>query len=233
LTIGGTECRVYRTRPRWMTRFTIPWIALVMLMAAAYAGYALHWRWIGINGRTATLWEWLSLMLLPLAVAAIPAIPHVVRVMPSLRARAVVPVVVAGIGFIWLGYAAPLRWTGFPTHTLWDWLHLVLPPLAVSTLPLLRRRDSRLNRCSAWWAGLAAAVGLATVTVGGYVWGWRWTGFAGNTAWDWLHLLLLPVALPALARPLIAAVINESAATGSRTTEVSAESGSSETRLVA
>jgi hypothetical protein len=30
----------------------------------------------------------------------------------------------------------------------------------------------------------------------GYSLDWRWTGFPGNTLWDWLHLLLVPFVLP-------------------------------------
>jgi hypothetical protein len=33
------------------------------------------------------------------------------------------------------------------------------------------------------------------VTVG-YAFDWEWTGFPGNTLWDWLHLLLVPFVLP-------------------------------------
>jgi hypothetical protein len=33
--------------------------------------------------------------------------------------------------------------------------------------------------------------------VAGYALDWRWTGFRGNTFWDWLHLLLVPFLLPA------------------------------------
>jgi hypothetical protein len=29
----------------------------------------------------------------------------------------------------------------------------------------------------------------------------QWTGFAGHTLWDWLHLLLLPLLVPAIAGP--------------------------------
>jgi len=37
----------------------------------------------------------------------------------------------------------------------------------------------------------------------GYLAHWRWTGFTGNTAWDWLHLLLLPLLVPAVIVPLL------------------------------
>ncbi len=36
---------------------------------------------------------------------------------------------------------------------------------------------------------------LLVLALGGYVGGWSWTGFRGNTLWDWLHLLVLPVTL--------------------------------------
>jgi hypothetical protein len=26
---------------------------------------------------------------------------------------------------------------------------------------------------------------------------WHWTGFVGNTLWDWLQMLLVPFAIPA------------------------------------
>lgn len=45
---------------------------LVALALVVYGGYGRHWSWIGINGRTATLWDWLHLLLLPLVFAALP-----------------------------------------------------------------------------------------------------------------------------------------------------------------
>ena len=38
---------------------------------------------------------------------------------------------------------------------------------------------------------------LAVLAIGGYFLNWTWTGFSGNTLWDWLSLLLLPLALTA------------------------------------
>ncbi len=32
---------------------------------------------------------------------------------------------------------------------------------------------------------------------------WAWTGFTGNTLWDWLHLLLLPLLLPVVVVPAL------------------------------
>jgi hypothetical protein len=44
---------------------------------------------------------------------------------------------------------------------------------------------------------VAIAIGLTIVaiTVCGYVFGWKWTGLAKRTFWDWLCLLIVPIVL--------------------------------------
>lgn len=44
---------------------------------------------------------------------------------------------------------------------------------------------------------VAIATFLALTAAGGYGLNWLWTGYQGNTLWDWLKLLLMPVALAA------------------------------------
>jgi hypothetical protein len=44
--------------------------------------------------------------------------------------------------------------------------------------------------------GTALLVGFAVLVAAGYGFDWGWTGFPGNTLWDWLHLLLVPFVLP-------------------------------------
>lgn len=39
------------------------------------------------------------------------------------------------------------------------------------------------------------AAGIIVLAIGGYFMGWTWTGFEGNTFWDWLSLLITPVTL--------------------------------------
>jgi len=102
----------------------------------------------------------------------------------------------------------PLRWTGFSGNTLWDWLKLLLPPLAVVSVAcagslrsvLLSDHGLRLT---------AMAVALGIPVLGGYLLGWGWTGFAGQTLWDWLRLLLLPVAIPTVVSPALSALARE------------------------
>jgi hypothetical protein len=47
---------------------------------------------------------------------------------------------------------------------------------------------------------MSGTVALVLVFAG-YLVPWAWTGFTGNTAWDWFKLLLLPVLLPTLVLP--------------------------------
>lgn len=121
---------------------------------------------------------------------------------------------VAGIAafviFAILAYALDWEWTGFPGNTLWDWLQLLLVPLALNAatiwysgggrLPLGERRLFRL--------GLSIGLGLVALVViaAAYRFRWAWTGFLGQSAaapaspqpktlWDWLNMLLLPCAV--------------------------------------
>jgi uncharacterized membrane protein len=109
-----------------------------------------------------------------------------------LMAGSVVFLVVTAVG----GYGFRWRWTGFANNdTLWDWLNLVLLPVTVACLPLWSM--TRVRRRAAWRAGMGALSAILVVLViGGYAGHWRWTGFAGNTLWDWLKLLLVPFVLP-------------------------------------
>jgi hypothetical protein len=114
----------------------------------------------------------------------------------SVGAGSVAVVVVLLLG----GYAFGWGWTGYRNQTgevnkLWDWLTLLLQPLTLALLPLWLRSGARRRRD--WLVlGTAAAVVFLVLVVGGYRLGWSWTGFAGNTLWDWLKLFLMPFLLP-------------------------------------
>lgn len=115
--------------------------------------------------------------------------------------------VLAGAGLFGLvvlvelaGYLFGWRWTGYVNreghpNQLWDWLTLLLQPLTLALLPLWLRSRHRHGRS---WVFVAAAVAVLFVVVvlGGYLLDWTWTGFAGNTVWDWLGLFLMPFLLP-------------------------------------
>jgi putative effector of murein hydrolase LrgA (UPF0299 family) len=85
-------------------------------------------------------------------------------------------------------------WTGFQGNTLWDWLKLLLLPVALSAAPLWA--NTRQQWGTSWLVAIIAALAvLLFFVIGGYALNWTWTGFQGNTLWDWLGLLLLPLML--------------------------------------
>ena len=98
------------------------WVALAVtaLVIIVYGGYGHHWSWTGINGRTATLWDWLHLLLLPFAAVLLPLwLRHGARLGPALE------LALAGLGAAFVvvvvaGYTTPWAWTGFTGNSLCD-----------------------------------------------------------------------------------------------------------------
>lgn len=54
---------------------------------------------------------------------------------------------------------------------------------------------------------IIAAVAAMALVLAGYLVPWPWTGFTGNTAWDWIKLLLLPVLIPTVVLPRLLDVL--------------------------
>lgn len=109
----------------------------------------------------------------------------------GLAVAAFVVLLVGGYGLNW-------TWTGFSANDhLWDWLQLLVYPAVLAALPVW---FSTRHRYSLHWKVFFAALLAASVIVviGGYAFGWTWTGFAGNKLWDWWKLLLVPFVLPAV-----------------------------------
>lgn len=96
---------------------------------------------------------------------------------------------------VWGGYGRGWTWTGLTANaTLWAWLKLLALPLALATLPLWLRSHGRMARTRR--APLVAVtVAFAVFVFLAYHLEWAWTGFAGNTLWDWFEVLLLPVVV--------------------------------------
>jgi hypothetical protein len=109
--------------------------------------------------------------------------------------RTVAVAAIAGLAvLLWGGYARHWGWTGFGDNDhLWDWLKLLALPLALALLPVWLRGRDRMGPRRRRLSGLAL-VAFFVLVVAGYVVPLLWTGFVGNTLWDWLNLLVLPAA---------------------------------------
>jgi hypothetical protein len=182
-------------------------VAAAAFVVVLWGGYGHHWPWTGISGRTATLWDWLHLLLLPVAVAVLPLwLSRRTRI--TRRQKSLGYVVLAAFGVIVLvGYTVPWGWTGFVGNRLWDWLELIALPLAVALTPIMRELRTTWNRRYTRVA-LAGSVVFVAIVLGGYTVPWRWTGFQGNTLWNWMHLLLLPLLLPTVVVPALMPIAN-------------------------
>lgn len=116
-----------------------------------------------------------------------------VRLWVGALVGALVVIVVFAVG----GYFFNWTWTGFHGQNLWDWLNLLLLPLALGALPIWFSTNHQWD--TRWTlAFVVGALVLAALIVGSYVIPWTWTGFKGETIWDWLNLLLLPIGLAVL-----------------------------------
>jgi hypothetical protein len=183
--------------PLWLVVAAVLVFAIVL-----WGGYSHKWPWTGINGHTATLWDWLHLLLLPMAVAVLPIWLTREAKLDSLVKRFALAGCAVFAVLVLCGYLIPWAWTGFVGNSLWDWLNLVALPLAVALTPLaVEIREGWTGRHTA--LGLTVAAAFAVIVVCGYLVPWAWTGFTGNTLWDWLHLLLLPLLLPIVVVPFL------------------------------
>jgi hypothetical protein len=199
---NSSEARALSSRRASPGRIGVFAAATAAFAIVLWGGYSHRWSWTGINGHTATLWDWLHLLLLPVAVGVLPIwVSRTTRVTRSYK-RLVLTLTGAFALLVLIGYTVPWAWTGFAGNKLWDWLQLLALPLAVALTPVYAELRTA-------WAGrhsmmaLLGSVVFAAVVLGGYLVPWAWTGFTGNTLWDWLHLLLLPLLIPVLVVPAL------------------------------
>ncbi|MGO9080475.1 MAG: hypothetical protein ACLQDY_15760 [Streptosporangiaceae bacterium] len=173
--------------------------ATFAVLVTLWGGYIQDWTWTGFQAND-QLWDWLNLLLLPLVVATIPL--WIERPDSISRGRRVtyLALAVAFTAFVIAGYLIPLRWTGFPGNTLWTWFELILLPVAVASIRLLPSVIRTLDPYHKPLFTSMAVVWVITV-IGGYALSWTWTGYQGNTLWDWLQLLLLPLIVPTILVP--------------------------------
>jgi hypothetical protein len=185
--------------------------AYVMAVAALvvlWGGYVEKWSWTGFQ-ENRQLWDWLQLLLLPLVAASVPLWIQYGKYIGRARTIVYGAVLAACTGFVIAGYLTPLPWTGFQGQTLWNWFELLLLPVAVAcTVALVSRRIhpvKALRMLRPHHKVISAAVGSGWVVtvIGGYGLQWAWTGYSGNTLWDWFQLLLLPLVFPTILLPAL------------------------------
>src|SRR5262245_65473746 len=105
------------------------------------------------------------------------------------RTAALVVLGVAAIAFaitLYGGYGDDWTWTGYQGAELWDWLHVLLLPIAFGLVAVLVHAD----HLGGWRAviGLSCLGLFIALVIAGYTIPWDWTGFVGNTVWAWLGL---------------------------------------------
>jgi hypothetical protein len=170
-------------------------LLLVAFAIVTYGGYALGWTWTGF-GDNGTIWDWLQLLILPIVLTLLPLWYRTRRALRVEWRIAAAGLALVALVLIIGGYTLDWHFTGFPGKTLWDWLDLLVLPFALSLLPIsLESSWSRFRPARLALTVFGLALGL--LVIAGYAFDWRWTGFRGNTFWDWLHLLLVPFLLPA------------------------------------
>ena len=185
-----------QARRRWLLACAVA--ALAAFGVFVLGGYVAGWAWTGLSSQV-TLWDWLEGLALPITVGLVPLmIRHREHLGRTHRAAALTTVLVFA-ALVLAGYLLPMPWTGFTGNTLWDWLSLALLPVVIATATLWEAPPHWTRRHVGLLAG--SLVLAAVVITAGYLVPWAWTGFTGNTAWDWIKLLLLPVLLPAFVLP--------------------------------
>ena len=190
-------------------------VVAVAVLVVLWGGYVRGWHWTGF--RKNGLWEWLNLLLLPVALGTIPLWIQDRDYISRPRRVAYGVVIVAWAGLVIAGYLIPLKWTGFQDQKLWDWFHLILLPVALTTTMALtssRVRSSKARSLRPYQKGLivALAVGWIVTVIGGYLLHWTWTGYAGNDLWAWLNLLLAPLVFPTILLPALLKWVSGNAA---------------------
>jgi hypothetical protein len=196
---AGAMRRLMRNKK---VRKYVMYVVTVAVLVVLWGGYIQGWKWTGFPAND-QLWDWLNLLLLPVVLGTIPLWIQDTEYIGRPRRVAYAVVLVAWSGFVIAGYLIPLKWTGFPGQTLWTWFELILLPAALTGTMALTSMRVRSLRPYQKAIIAALAVGWIVTVIGGYILRWAWTGYAGNTLWNWLQLLLLPLVFPTILLPAL------------------------------
>jgi hypothetical protein len=182
------------------------YVLVVAGLVALFGGYVGGWKWTGFqtNGQ---VWDWLNLLLLPVVLATIPLWVQDREYIGKGRRIIYGVAIVAFTGFVIAGYLVPISWTGFSGMNLWDWIGLLVLPAALAITTALTgrglRSNGRLLRPYEKGMVIALVAGWVVTVIGGYALRWTWTGYPGNTLWDWLSKLLVPLVFPTILLPAL------------------------------
>jgi heme/copper-type cytochrome/quinol oxidase subunit 4 len=173
-------------------------IIAVAVVVVLWGGYGRGWSWTGLT-TNATLWAWLKLLALPLALATLPLWLKSHGTMSTTRRAPLVIAAAVFAVFVFLGYWLDWKWTGFAGNTLWDWFEVLLLPIVVATVKFWTA-ERTIQPWHRWLLALAVA-GFVVFVVFAYALPIAWSGFADNTLFDWIRLLLVPLLMPLLIVP--------------------------------
>jgi hypothetical protein len=191
------------------------YVLVVAGLVALVGGYAGPWKWTGFEAND-QVWDWLNLLLLPVVLGAIPLWIQDREYIGKGRRIIYGAFIVAFTGFVIAGYLVPLSWTGFGPQKLWNWIELLVIPAALAITAALTSRgiryQGRLLRPYERGMVFALMAGWIITVIGGYALQWKWTGYHGNTLWDWLELLLVPLVFPTILLPFLLKWISGNAA---------------------
>jgi hypothetical protein len=191
------------------------YILVVAGLVALVGGYAGPWKWTGFaaNGQ---VWDWLNLLLVPVVLGTIPLWIQDRDYIGTGRRIIYGAFIVAFTAFAIAGYLVPISWTGFRGQKLWDWIELLVLPAALAVTAALTSRGiryrGRLLRPYERGMVIALVAGWIVTVIGGYALRWTWTGYLGNTLWDWLQMLLVPLVFPTILLPFLLKWISGNAA---------------------
>jgi hypothetical protein len=191
------------------------YVLFVAGLVTLVGGYAGPWKWTGFeeNGQ---VWDWLSLLLLPVVLGTIPLWIQDREYIGTGRRIIYAAVIVAFTGFAIAGYLVPISWTGFSGQRLWNWMELLVLPGALAMTAALTSRgiryQGRLLRPYERGMVIALVAGWIVTVIGGYALQWTWTGYSGNTLWEWLQMLLEPLVFPTILLPFLLKWVSGNAA---------------------
>jgi hypothetical protein len=189
----GAEPVVHRS-PRLVGAVLIGAAVAVVL----WGGYGQGWPWTGLT-TNATLWAWMKLLALPVALATLPIWLQSHDRMTTTRRAPLIALAVAFAVFVFLAYWLEWAWTGFGGNTLWDWFEVLLLPVVIATVKFWTAE--RTIRPWHRWVLAGAVAAFVVFVVVAYRLPIAWSGFADNTLFDWIRLLLVPVLMPLLIVP--------------------------------